>query len=93
MKVKVYIMKVWVWLTERVGVAYSWGCIVMFDDSLDTPPSDCSWYMLPWLPALENSADIIHVEQTTPPSLLSDLCMCALILNKKTNQGQNIQVV
>ena len=23
MKVKVYIMKVWVWLTERVGVAYS----------------------------------------------------------------------
>ena len=90
---KVYIMKVWVWLTECVDVAYSWGCIVMFDDSLDTPPSNCSWYMLPWLPALENSADIIHVEQTTPPSLLSDLCMCALILNKKTIQGQNIQVV
>ena len=42
----------------------------MFDDSLDTPPSDCSWYMLPWLPALENSPDIIHVEQTTPPSLI-----------------------
>ena len=91
MKVKVYIMKVWAWLTERVGVAYSWGCIVMFDDSLDMPPSDCSWYMLPWLPALENSPDIIHVEQTTPPSLLSDLCMCALILNQKTIQGQNIQ--
>ena len=64
---KVYIMKVWVWLTEDVGVAYSWG---MFDDSLDTPPSDCSSYMLPWLPALENSPDIIHVEQTTPPSLI-----------------------
>ena len=84
---------------EGVGVAYracgcglQLGCIVMFDDSLDTPPSDCSWYMLPWLPALENSADIIHVEQTTPPSLLSDLCMCALMLNKKTIQGQNIQV-
>ena len=44
---------------EGVGVAYSWGCIGMFDDSLDPSISDCSWYMLPWLPALENSADIM----------------------------------
>ena len=57
---------------------------------LATAPGTCC---LGYLPALENSADIIHVEQTTPPSLLSDLCMCALILNKKTIQGQNIQVV
>ena len=59
---------------EGVGVAYrGCGCglqLGMFDDSLDPPPCDCSWYMLPWLPVLENSADIIHVEQTTHPSLL-----------------------
>ena len=63
MKVKVYKMKVWAWLTE---VTYSCGCFGMGNYSLDPLPSDCFWYMLPWLPALENSADIIHVEQTTP---------------------------
>ena len=44
MKVKVYIMKVWVWLTERVGVAYSWGCIGMFDDGLDPPHPYSQFY-------------------------------------------------
>ena len=46
------LQSMWVWLTEHVGVAYSWGCIAMFDDSLDTPlataPGTCCLGYLHW---------------------------------------------
>ena len=85
MKVKVYIMKVWVWLTERGCVAYSWGCLTIGRTRpLATAPGTCC------LGYLHFSCRTDHTPILTLRSM--HVSLIALMLNKKTFQGQTFKL-